>query len=199
MQGLQSTSDTKMVFPRRTTVAAPTDLKRAGQYRRVMARITEREWRAAAERAQTLSGQRILSVVSDGKTNASIEAVLHRRVDALADAIRAKDVDRLLAFYAKDVVVFDLRPPLDVRGAHRYRENFEHWFASFDGPLGFEFKGLRVVPGEGVAFCHYLALVSGQRPGGRASGYWVRGTTCFERRAGEWLITHEHISMPSSM
>jgi len=55
------------------------------------------------------------------------------------------------------------------------------------------------VPGESSAFCHYLALVTGTRPDARRSGYWVRGTTCFERRDGEWLVTHEHISMPAPM
>ena len=52
------------------------------------------------------------------------------------------------------------------------------------------------MPGDSASFCHYLALVVGARPGGRRSGYWVRGTTCFERRNGDWLVTHEHISMP---
>jgi ketosteroid isomerase-like protein len=36
----------------------------------------------------------------------------------------------------------------------------------------------------------------GSKAEGRTSGYWARGTTCFERREGEWLVTHEHISMP---
>ena len=96
------------------------------------------------------------------------------------------------------MVAFDVRPPLNTRGTGAYRKNFEQWFASFEGPLGFELHDLRVVPGEGAAFCHYLALVSGARPGGRSSGYWVRGTTCFERLDGEWLVTHEHISMPQN-
>jgi ketosteroid isomerase-like protein len=142
--------------------------------------------------------QRILRMTPDGKTNSSIEAVLRKHIDALAQAIRDKDVDRVMTFYASDVVAFDLRPPLDARGADAYRQNFQHWFASFDGPIGFLFKDLRVVGGENTAFCHYLSLVTGARAGGRISGYWVRGTTCFERRDGEWLVTHEHISIPSS-
>ena len=102
-----------------------------------------------------------------------------------------------MTFYARDVVAFDVRPPLDTHGASSYRQNFERWFASFDGPLSFDYVELRVVPGESIAFCHYLALVVGSRREGRTSGYWVRGTTCFERRDGDWLVTHEHISMPS--
>jgi ketosteroid isomerase-like protein len=158
--------------------------------------ISELE-RAAAERAQDTSRQRILSMTPDGKAGSSIEAGLRQRIEGLAQAIRDKNIEQLLSFYATDVGVFDLRPPLKVRGADAYRHNFEQWFASFEGPLGFEVHDLRVVPGEGVSFCHYLALVTGARPNGRTSGYWVRGTTCFERRDGEWLVTHEHISTPS--
>ena len=160
--------------------------------------ISEREQADAIERARESDEQRILSMTPDGKTSASITAVLRRRIDDIAQAIRDKDIERLLAFYAPDVTAFDLRPPLDLRGANVYRKSFERWFESFEGPLDFELHNLRIVPGEGAAFCHYLALVSGKRPGGRASGYWVRGTTCFERREGEWLVSHEHISTPSS-
>jgi ketosteroid isomerase-like protein len=140
---------------------------------------------------------RILRMSPEGKTASSVEVVLRQRIQGLAEAIRDKDVDRVMTFYARDVIVFDVRPPLDTRGAEGYRQNFQRWFDSFDGPLSFELQGLRVVAGESTAFCHYLSLVVGSRPDGRTSGYWARGTTCFERRDGEWLITHEHISMPS--
>jgi ketosteroid isomerase-like protein len=164
-----------------------------------MNRSSERPDPAAPERAPESDEQRILRMSPDGKTGSSITVVLRRRIEALAQAIRDKNLDRLMSFYARDVAVFDVRPPLDLRGADAYRQNFEKWFASFEGPLGFEIKNLRIVPGEVSAFCHYLSLVSGARPGGGASGYWVRGTTCFERRDDEWLVTHEHISMPASM
>jgi ketosteroid isomerase-like protein len=157
---------------------------------------TEHGQPAADERART--EQRILRMTPDGKTAPSIEATLRKRIDDLAQAIRDKDVDRLMTFYARDVMVFDVRPPLATHGADAYRQNFERWFAASDGPLSFELNDLRVVAGETTAFCHYLALVVGSKPG-HTTGYWVRGTSCFERRDGEWLVTHEHISMPSPM
>jgi ketosteroid isomerase-like protein len=147
---------------------------------------------------ESRSEPRILSMSPDGRTASSVEATLRKRIDELAQAIRDKDVDRLMRFYANDVVVFDVRPPLDTRGADAYRQNFERWFAAFEGQLSFELNNLRVASGESTAFCHYLALVVGAKPGRRTTGYWVRGTTCFERRDGDWLVTHEHISMPAS-
>lgn len=161
-----------------------------------MTRTTEREDRAAARRSRELTEPRILSVSPDDNTGISVGAVLRRRIEDLAQAIRDKNLDYLMTFYARDVEVFDVRESLHVTGAAAYRKNFEKWFASFEGPLGFELHGLRIVPGDGVAHCHYLALVTGVRSASRISGYWVRGTTCFERRSGSWLVTHEHISMP---
>ena len=164
-----------------------------------MSAPTDQETRAAADRARAPSDQRILRMTPDGQPGDSIQSVLRRRIESLAQAIRDKDLDELMTFYDRDVEVFDLRASLNLIGAGGYRNNLEDWFASFEGPLDFELHNLRVVPGEPTAFCHYLALITGARPGGRISGYWVRGTTGFERRGGEWLITHEHISQPAAM
>lgn len=162
-----------------------------------MNQITDSESRTDAGRAGAASDQRILSMSPDGQAGESVRSVLRRRIEAIAQAIRSKSLDQLMTFYDGDVEVFDVRASLNVPGSAAYRNNLEHWFDSFEGPLGFELHNLRIVPGEGAAFCHYLALVTGARPGGRRSGYWARGTTCFERRDGEWLVTHEHISMPA--
>ena len=158
---------------------------------------TDHESRSAVDPARKPAEQRILSMIPDAQTGDPVKSVLRRRIEALAQAIRDKDLERLMTFYDPDVEVFDLRYSLNVPGAAAYRNNLEHWFDSFEGPLGFEHQNLRVVTAEGAAFCHYLALITGARPGGRTSGYWVRATTCFERRDGEWLVTHEHISTPA--
>jgi ketosteroid isomerase-like protein len=162
-----------------------------------MSRTTDHETRKTADLAREPFDQRILSMTPDGQTRGSIKSVVRRRVEGLAQAIRDKNLDELMTYYARDVEVFDVRFSLNVLGASAYRNNFEEWFHSFEGLIGFEHHNLRIVVNEGVAFCHYLALVTGARPGGRTSGYWVRGTTCFERREGEWLVTHEHISTPA--
>jgi ketosteroid isomerase-like protein len=162
-----------------------------------MNQITDLYDRAVAQLLGEKAEQRIVSMSPHGIPGASVGAVLRARIEALAQAIRDKNVDQLMTFYAHDVEVFDVRGSLNVTGAGAYRENFQGWFDSFEGPLGFELHDLRIVPGQNTGYCHYLALVTGARSTTRISGYWVRGTTCFERRDGEWLVSHEHISMPS--
>jgi len=142
---------------------------------------------------------RILGMNLQARPVPAVGTALRERIEAIAQAIRDKNVGLLMTFYAPEVVAFDLHPPRDVHGAAAYRQNFERWFESFEGKLGFDHVDLTITPGDTVAFCHYLAIVTGARPGGRKSGYWVRGTTCLEQRDGQWLVTHEHISMPASM
>src|SRR3954464_3646335 len=124
-----------------------------------MTRITEQEDPATSERSREPSGQRILSMSPDGRAGTSVESVLRRRMEALAQAISEKNLDELMTFYDRDVEVFDIRASLNVPGAAAYRNNLEHWFNSFEGALGFELHNLRIVSGDGAAFCHYLALV----------------------------------------
>jgi ketosteroid isomerase-like protein len=123
---------------------------------------------------------------------------LRERVATLAQAIRDKDIDALMAHYAPDIVAYDVMPPLDVRSAADYRKNFERWFASMRGPIDYEMNDLRVSMSESHAFCHALSHVKGTRKNGEEADYWVRVTTCFQKANGQWLVGHEHVSIPGA-
>jgi ketosteroid isomerase-like protein len=43
---------------------------------------------------------------------ATDESEIRQRIDTLVEAIRAKDLDRVMPAYALDVVSFDVEPPL---------------------------------------------------------------------------------------
>jgi ketosteroid isomerase-like protein len=120
------------------------------------------------------------------------------RVATLAQAIRDKDVDALMTHYAPDVVAYDVMPPLQVQSAADYRRNFERWFASMQGPIDYEMNDLRVSMSDSHAFCHALGHVKCTRTNGEKADYWVRVTTCFQKANGQWLVGHEHVSMPAA-
>jgi uncharacterized protein (TIGR02246 family) len=123
---------------------------------------------------------------------------IRERIETLVKAIRAKDVDALWAHYAPDVVTFDVQPPLQVQGGD-YRQNFEMWFASLDGEIDYETKDLRISTSGDVAFCHSLNHIRSTRKNGEKADYWVRVSSGLRMIDGEWLITHEHVSLPVSM
>lgn len=121
------------------------------------------------------------------------------RVETLAQAIRHKDIDALMTHYAPDIVAYDVLPPLAVQGADDYRKNFERWFDSMQGPIDYQMQDLRISMSDSHAFCHALSHVRGTRKNGEKADYWVRVTTCFQMANGQWLVGHEHVSMPARM
>jgi ketosteroid isomerase-like protein len=127
------------------------------------------------------------------------ELEIHARIETLAEAIRNKNLDQVMSHYAPDVVVFDLMPPLDVHGVAAYRRNFERWFASMAGRINYEMLDLDISAGDTHAFCHCLSHVIGARAGGGRADYWVRVSSGWRKVHGQWLVAHEHISMPTMM
>jgi ketosteroid isomerase-like protein len=116
--------------------------------------------------------------------------------DTRSEAIHAKDLERLMSLYASDVVYFDLVPPLQYVGADALRERFLDWFGSFEGPIRQEISDLHVVENDDVAIAHMLVQAGGTLRNGQEVSYWVRATDGCRRSDGDWLITHEHISLP---
>jgi uncharacterized protein (TIGR02246 family) len=116
-----------------------------------------------------------------------------------AAAVRAKDVDRVIAHYAEDVVSFDLAPPLQYAGREALRKSLTEWFSTFRGPIGYEFRDLSITAGGDVTFCRSLNRISGRRTNGEETDVWVRATMGFRKVGGRWLIAHEHASVPLYM
>lgn len=133
------------------------------------------------------------------KNQANDEAKIRQLIDNWAKALRAKDVNRLMSHYSPGILVFDLAPPLQYVGTDAYRKNWEEWFPSFQGPVGYEVRDLSIATGNDVAFSHSLNRISGTRTNGEETDVWVRATVGFRKSDGNWMITHEHISVPFYM
>jgi ketosteroid isomerase-like protein len=119
-----------------------------------------------------------------------------RLFDTRSEAIWAKDIERLMSLYSPDIVYFDLVPPLQYVGAEALRERFLEWFGSYEGPIGQEITDLGVVESGDAAIAHMLIRAGGTLKNGQEVGFWVRASDGCRRSDGEWLITHEHISLP---
>jgi ketosteroid isomerase-like protein len=134
------------------------------------------------------------------KSQATDEALIRRRVEEWAEAIRAKDVDKVISCYAPEIVSFNLAPPLRERlGTDAYRRFYEEWFGSFEGPIAYEVHELEVAVGGDVGFIHSLNRLAGKKKTGEDNDMWVRVTAGLRRVDGEWRVTHEHVSVPLRM
>ena len=129
---------------------------------------------------------------SEAKALSAVRALLDRRVEAC----RGKDNNRLMSLYSADSIYFDVVPPLLFAGSAAIRGNFLRWFDEYEGPIGLDTHDLHISARGHVAFAHMLHLDSGTRKNGRQTKIWVRSTVCCQRSNDNWLITHEHISLP---
>jgi ketosteroid isomerase-like protein len=128
-------------------------------------------------------------------SESEVGALLARR----SEAMRMKDIDRLMPLYASDIVYFDLVPPLRYAGTAALRGRFLDWFARWRSAIGQDIHDLHVLESGDVAAAHMLIWASGTLNDGREVGYWVRTTNGCQRLNGRWLIKHEHVSLPVDM
>ena len=133
------------------------------------------------------------------KNKLNDEIQIQQLIDGWAKALRAKDIDGVMSHYAPDILVFDIAPPLQYKGADAYRKNLEEWFATWEGPIECQIRDLSVTVGDDVAFSHSLNRIYGTRTTGEETDVWVRVTACHRKINGKWLITHEHVSVPFYM
>jgi uncharacterized protein (TIGR02246 family) len=115
-----------------------------------------------------------------------------------AAAFNAKDVDAIMKLYAPDrsLFVFDLVPPREYVGADAYRKDWEGLFATLKGPVKFEITDLEIGTDGGLAYSHSIQHVSGTNTKGEPLNLVVRVTDVYRKANDNWLIVHEHVSVP---
>jgi len=126
-------------------------------------------------------------------------SAIRARLASWDEALRAKDLDALMAHYAPEIVVFDLAPPLVYAGLAAYRANFADWFPTWDGPIGIARRDVVIEAAGGLALVRSLHRLTGRRTDGTATDTWVRATIAFRSMGGAWMIVHEHLSVPFYM
>jgi uncharacterized protein (TIGR02246 family) len=109
-------------------------------------------------------------------------------IEHWANAVRAKDMEGVLANHTVDVVMFDVPMPLQCKGIAEYRKTCELFFEHNDaGPGSFDIVELQVIASDSVAYAHALVKIFDST---------VRVTIGLRKEQGRWLFAHEHHSYP---
>jgi uncharacterized protein (TIGR02246 family) len=127
------------------------------------------------------------------------EALIRQRVDDWTKAIRAKDIDGVMSFYAPNIVSFDIVPPLRYTGSENKRRAWQEAFAVYAGPIAYEVRDLDVMTHGELAYVHSLNHISGTTARGQVTDLWLRWTACFRQIDGVWLVVHDHASVPADL
>lgn len=120
-------------------------------------------------------------------------------VDDWVDAVRAGDIEAIMACYRPDIVAFDAAAQLRFEGKDAYRKHWESCLAMWPDQGIFEVRDLRVEARRDLAFGHYLSRCGGTAPDGTVKAAWTRGTVCCVKAGGRWQVAHEHFSAPFDM
>jgi PhnB protein len=125
------------------------------------------------------------------------EQQIERLLGRWQQAMERKDAAAAAACYTDAAVLFDLAPPLRERGMNQ--RALQAWLDSWStGPM-YQMRDVQLITDENIAYCLSSTHMAGTKTSGEQVDLWFRATVCLRRSGGEWLIAHEHISVPFLM
>ena len=129
-------------------------------------------------------------------TKATDEAAIRALIAAQHDAICTRDLDRVMAPYAEDVVLFDVRPPFRIEGVDAFRAQWAECLPSFPDGLRVEVRDLKVEVSGDLAAANWVQRFVSDQPGREQMEIFIRASSIMRRENGAWTIVHEHASVP---
>lgn len=107
-------------------------------------------------------------------------------------AICRKDVAGIMANYADDAMIFNVKPPFQIAKRGEWGQVWQTSLAHFPASFTIETKNLQVTISGDLAVARYLYRFGGL-PGKQS---WIRSTAVYQRTGNHWRIVHEHHSVP---
>jgi len=117
-----------------------------------------------------------------------IRDMIVRWTRAIADG----DREGILAHHAEDMLMYDF--PSTVRGIDGYSRTWDFFDDSRTGHVTFDPREISVTAADDLAF----ATCEIHCEGTTAGPLDLRLTVCLEKRGNEWVVTHEHHSVPTT-
>jgi ketosteroid isomerase-like protein len=126
------------------------------------------------------------------------EVAIRALENRFAAAFNAGDVDAMMKNYitGETLVVFDVVPPRQHLGADAYRKAWLGFFSHFKGTPKISITDLAITVDGSLAFSHSIQHVTGTDAKGHPVDRTVRVTDGYRKIGGNWLIVHEHVSVP---
>jgi ketosteroid isomerase-like protein len=135
--------------------------------------------------------------MTSANTQTQSQTEIRALIDSWLNAVRAKDVDRIVSHYAADIVAFDAVLALQFKGVAAYKAHWQKCMTMCPpGEMVFEIGEPNIAAENDLAFCYALVRCGVAAPSGEESASWSRMTAGYRRENGKWRVVHEHFSMP---
>ncbi|HEX4325286.1 MAG TPA: nuclear transport factor 2 family protein [Burkholderiales bacterium] len=135
--------------------------------------------------------------MTDKQGESQDEAAIRSLIESWAAAVRRKDIDAILQHHSADFIMFDVPPPFQSTGLEAYRDTWDTFYSWSSDPIPFDFTSMRISAGGEVAFVVATMRCAEPGPDGRQIPLDFRLTVGLRKIGGQWMITHEHHSVPA--
>ena len=125
-------------------------------------------------------------------TKTNDETQIRQLIADQASAICAKDLDRIMAHYATDVINFDVKPPFQTIGADAWRHTWEACLPYFPDSSGTETRDLSIKVSGDLALAHWLWHLTGIAKDHPAAQMWFRTTAGYQRTTSRGRMAALH-------
>ena len=125
------------------------------------------------------------------------EVAIRELIENWAKAVRAKNLDGILANHSPEILMFDIPPPMQSRAIEAYKKTWDLFF-SWARDFGvFDIDEMTITAGDDVAFVTAVMHCAGAEANQDRVDLQFRLTVGLRKIGGQWIITHEHHSVPA--
>lgn len=129
---------------------------------------------------------------SNTNNNQTIESLIQQRIEAII----SQDIEKAVASYSKDLLMFDLIGELSNFGVQAAKDRLTEWFSSMQKLINYEVKIIEIVEDNNVAFCNSFNHIEAIKKDGGKLDMWWRETLGWKKQNGKWVVITAHSSVP---
>ena len=134
--------------------------------------------------------------MDENRSRSGEEAAIRKVVEDWASAVRKRDLPAVLRNHSTDILMFDVPPPFQSKGIEAYKKTWDLFFSCTPNPAVFDIKDMQVTAGSEVAFVSAVMQCT-EAKGGDDVELDFRLTIGLRKVDGQWVIVHEHHSVPA--
>jgi uncharacterized protein (TIGR02246 family) len=135
--------------------------------------------------------------MNENRNGSVDEAAIRKIVEDWASAVRKRDLPAILRNHSQDMLMFDVPPPFQSKGIEAYRKTWDLFFSCTPDPAVFNIEEMHITAGSDVAFAIAAMRCTERDATGKDVPLDFRLTIGLRKIDNQWLIVHEHHSVPA--
>jgi len=136
--------------------------------------------------------------MSEQQNSTKDEIAICNLVENWASAVRRKDLSGILRHHSPGMLMFDVPPPVQSKGIEAYEKSWDLFFSWSHDPVVFDIGEMNITAGNDVAFVTAVMRCAGTEANGDDIELDFRLTVGLRKIDDQWIVVHEHHSIPAT-